>query len=313
VLIVGELPDPQPGFDEVRIRVLASGINTGDIKKREGWLGSSMPYPRVIPHSDGAGVVDALGEGVAPSRMGERVWCYGAQSYRPFGTAAELAVVPQRQAVRLPETVSFEQGACLGIPGMTAHRGVFGDGPVRGRTVLVAGAAGAVGSMAVELAGWGGATVLATVRRGADRAVAQRSGAEHVFLLGHDDVASEVRLLTPDGVERIVEVALSANAELDAALLAQGGVIAAYSSPDPQPRLPFWPMLFNNVTIRLLGSDDFPWAAREQAVKDINTCLQEGRLNVVIRARFPIEAVAAAHDAVEHSSSPGRVVIMFSQ
>ena len=164
VLRVGELPTPEPGPGEVRIAVRCSGINVGDVKKRRGWLGFGMAFPRVIPHSDGAGVIDAVGDGVDPARVGERVWCHGAQSYRPSGTAAEHVVVAQEQALPLPGEVSFERGACLGIPALTAHRAVFADGPVRGRTVLVAGAAGAVGSAAVELAAWAGARVLATVR-----------------------------------------------------------------------------------------------------------------------------------------------------
>ena len=184
VLVVGEMPDPQPGPGEVRIRVSASGVNPGDVKKREGWLGSSMPYPRVIPHSDGAGEIDAVGEGVSEGRTGERVWCYGAQTYRPFGTAAEFVVVPEHQAVELPTGVEFEQGACLGIPGLTAHRALFADGSILDATVLVAGAAGAVGATAVQLARWGGARVLATVREEADLERARRAGAAEVFVLG---------------------------------------------------------------------------------------------------------------------------------
>jgi NADPH2:quinone reductase len=285
-------------------------VNPGDIKKRVGWLGSSMPYPLVIPHSDGAGEIDALGAGIALSRFGERVWCYGAQSYRPFGTAAEHVVVPEDQAVHLPESVSFEQGACLGIPGITAHRAVFADGPVQGRTVLVAGAAGGVGSMAVALAAWGGATVLATVRSTSDVERARRSGAAHVFVLGTGELVTNIRAVAPVGVERIVEVALSANAELDAALLAQGGVLAVYASTDPEPRLPFWPMLFNNTTIRLLGSDDFPRPTSQQAARDIVACLEEGRLEVGIGARFPLDEIAAAHEAVDRPSKPGRVLLL---
>src|SRR5215510_9139178 len=141
VLVVGEVPDPEPGPDEVRIRVAASGINPGDVKKRQDAFGYGMPYPRVIPHSDGAGVIDRVGDGVPASRVGERVWCYGAQSYRPFGTAAEYVVVPSAQAVPLPDGVSFEQGACLGIPGITAHCCVHAAGSLEGSTVLVQGGA----------------------------------------------------------------------------------------------------------------------------------------------------------------------------
>ena len=156
VLTVGELPDPEPGAGEVRVRVRYSGINPGDTKKRRGWLGSSMPYPRVIPHSDAAGVIDQVGDSVDPARVGQRVWVHGAQSYRPFGTAAELTVVPDDLAVDLPREVTDEVGASLGIPGITAHRAVFGDGAVDDTTVLVHGVLGGVGSLAAQLASWGG-------------------------------------------------------------------------------------------------------------------------------------------------------------
>lgn len=178
VLVVGDMDDPEPGTGQVRIQVKASGINPGDLKKRQDAFGIGMPYPRVVPHNDGAGVIEKLGTGVPEHRLGERVWCYGAQSYRPYGTAAEFVVVPQTQAVWLPPAVSFEQGACLGIPGITAHRTVHAAGAVEGRTVLIQGAAGAVGSCAVGLAGQGGARVIATVRSEVDAAVTRRAGAQ---------------------------------------------------------------------------------------------------------------------------------------
>ncbi len=168
VLEVGEMATPEPGPGDVRVRVRFSGVNPGDTKKRSDWLGYGMPFPRVVPHSDGSGVVDAVGEGVDARRVGQRVWIYGAQSYRPFGTAAELTVVPADQAVELPPGVGDEVGACLGIPGITAHRAVFADGPVAGRAILVQGVLGGVGLLAAQLARWGGATVLGTVRRSAD-------------------------------------------------------------------------------------------------------------------------------------------------
>jgi NADPH:quinone reductase len=152
VLQAGKITDPVPGPAEVRVRMRFSGVNPGDTKKRRGWLGSAMPYPRVIPHSDGAGIVDSVGETVDRGRIGQRVWVYGAQSYRPFGTAAQLTVVPADQAIELPDNVPGEVGACLGIPGITAHRAVFADGPVTGATVLVNGVFGAVGALAAQLA-----------------------------------------------------------------------------------------------------------------------------------------------------------------
>lgn len=310
VLNVGDRPDPVPGAGEVRIRVRVSGVSTGDVKKRAKWLGHGMSHPVVIPHSDGAGEIDAVGPDVDPGRVGQRVWCYGAQSGRPFGTAAELVVVPDGQAVRLPDTVSFGYGACLGIAGLTAHRALFSDGPVEGKTVLVAGGAGAVGSMATQLAAWGGATVLATVRNPEDVRRASRAGAGHVFVLGESGIASEILEVAPRGVDRIVEVALSANTELDTKVLARHGVIAAYASSDIEPRLPFWPLAFANATLRLLGSDDFAEAAKEQAASDLVACLEEGRLEIEIGAWFPLEQVAAAHIAVERPSGPGRVVVL---
>src|SRR3954453_4723727 len=206
VLDVGEMADPEPGPGEVRVRLKLSGINPGDTKKRGDWVGYGMPYPRVIPHSDGAGVVDAVGEGVASGRIGERVWVYGAQSYRAFGTAAQLTVVPAEQAVALPDGVSDEAGACLGIPGITAHRAVFGDGSVAGATVLVHGVLGGVGSMAAQLAAWGGANVIGTVRQQADMGEVPAAVA-HTVALDDADAVGAVRAVAPDGVDRIIEVA----------------------------------------------------------------------------------------------------------
>src|SRR5437763_14375055 len=156
---------PQPSPGEVRVRVALSGVNPGDTKKRSDWLGYGMPFPRIVPHSDGSGVIDAVGQGVDRSRIGQRVWVYGAQSYSAFGTAAELTVVPAEQAVPLPSEVTGEIGACLGIPCITGHRAVFPDGPVAGKTILVQGVLGAVGSVAAQLARWGGTTIIGTVVR----------------------------------------------------------------------------------------------------------------------------------------------------
>lgn len=168
VLQVGELPDPEPVAGELRVRVGLSGVNPGDTKKRSAWHGGPMAFPRIIPHSDGAGVIDAVGDGVDRGRIGHRVWTYGAQSYRPFGTAAQFTCVPDRQAVGLPDDVSDEIGACLGIQGITAHRAVFANGPVAGKVVLVHGILGSVSSLAAQLARWGGATVSGTVVRSRD-------------------------------------------------------------------------------------------------------------------------------------------------
>jgi NADPH2:quinone reductase len=261
VLVVGKMPDPEPGPDEVRIRVTASGINPGDVKKRQDAFGLGMPYPRVIPHSDGAGTIDRVGAEVSASRVGQRVWCYGAQSYRPFGTAAEYVVVPSTQAVPLPDGVLFEQGACLGIPGITAHRAVHVAGPVEERTVLVQGGAGAVGACAVQLAHRAGARVIATCRTESDKEIASRAGADEVLLLD-EKLAERIRALAPDGVHHVVEVAFAANLKINVQLLAQGGSIATYATNAPTPEIPFWQLVFINARVFFIGSDDIPREAK---------------------------------------------------
>lgn len=297
VLQVGELPDPHPGPDEVRVRLTFSGISPGDTKKRRGWLGSAMPFPRVVPHSDGAGVVDEVGARVDPARVGQRVWVYNAQSYRASGTAAELTVVPAATAVPLPDDVPDAVGACLGIPGVTAHRAVFADGPVEGRTVLVHGALGAVSSLAAQLAERAGASVISTVRRSGDLAHLPGPLRDRAVSLDGADPAAAVRRLAPDGVDRVVEVALSANVDLDAAVVRNGAVIAAYATRDDRTALPFWPLLFANVTIRLLGSDDFPADAKHRAAADLSAAASD--LVIPLAEPLPLDQVARAHDQVD--------------
>jgi NADPH2:quinone reductase len=308
VLHVGELPVPHPSPGEVRVAVSLSGVNPGDTKKRAGWPGSPMIYPRVIPHSDAAGVIDAVGPGVDEARLGTRVWIYGAQSYRPSGTAAQLTVVPAAQAIPLPDRVSDETGAALGIPGITAHRAVFGDGPVTGAVVLVQGVLGAVGSLAAQLAAWGGATVIGTVVRTADLARADRPAGPHVVALDDRDAAAAIREHAPAGVDRIIEVALSDNGDLDASVVANGAVIATYFSRSERIDLPFSPLLFANVTLRLLGSDDFPFEAKQQAARDLTTAAAAGALSVRVGAIFPLTETAAAHDRVD-AGGGGRVLV----
>lgn len=311
VLVVGERPDPEPEPGEVRVRLAWSGINPGDTKKREGWLGSPMPYPVVIPHSDGAGWIDAVGQNVATSRIGERVWVTGAQSYRPFGTAAEYTTVPSEKAIRLPDEVDLATGACLGISARTAHRAVFADGPVAGTTVLVAGAAGNVGHAAVSLAAWGGATVIATIGSPEQAELAQTAGAAATVDRHAPDLAERI-LAANNGREiaRIVEVALGRNLALDERVIGNLGVIAAYASDaDAEPKLPFWPLLFKNVVLRLIGSDDLPATAERQAIEDISASLAAGRLRPVIAARFPLAAIAEAHELVERGGVTGHVLL----
>ncbi len=308
VLEIGTLEPASPADGEVAVRLTRSGINPGDLKKRQAWLDNPMAFPRIIPHSDGAGVIEAVGPGVDGQRVGARVWVYGAQSYRPYGTAAEVTVVPARLAVPLPDAVGDDLGAALGIPGITAHRAVFADGAVRDQTLLVHGVRGGVGSLAAQLARWAGARVIGTVRTTAEVEQVDPAVAEDVVALDADP-AGRILELAGGPVQRIVEVALSANAELDTAVAAIGAVIAAYASPDDHPRLPFWPMLFNNLTLRLLGSDDFPAEAKDAAARDLSRSAADGALTIPIAEVLPLEQIAAAHHLMETGRPAGRVLL----
>jgi NADPH:quinone reductase len=310
VLTVGEMPDPIPGAGEVRIRIAASGINPGDVKKRENAFSYGMPYPRIIPHSDGAGRVDQLGAGISSEWLGRSVWCYGAQSYRPFGTAAEFTVIPLELVVPLPENVAMEQGACLGIPGITAHRAVHVAGPVSGRTILVQGAAGSVGLCAVQLARRAGARVIGTVRSSVDEKTAENAGAHEV--VRNDDARefkARMKELAPDGVDHIVEVAFGANIASDVDLLNMNGSLAAYATNVSAPPVPFWLMVFKNIRLFFLGSDDFSMEDKAKATRDLNAALEAGWSGFKITEQVPLNEIARGHELVEHPVGGGRVVV----
>jgi NADPH:quinone reductase len=308
VLLVGDMNDPQPRAGEVRIRVAFSGVNPGDVKKREDAFGVGMPYPRVIPHSDGSGTVDAVGEGVSREWVGRRVWCYGAQSYRPFGTAAEYTVVPLKQAVPLPDSVPLEQGACLGIPGITAHRTVHVTGSVNEHIVLVQGGAGAVGACAVQLAHQAGARVIATCRSEGDKEIASRAGADEVLLTG-DKLVERIRAIAPEGVHHVVEVAFGANIKTNTEVLTQGGSIATYATNVPLPETPVWQLVFVNARLFFVGSDDVPAEAKIEATRDINKALEAGWQGLDIAEIVPLNEIARAHELVERPAKAGRVIV----
>ena len=312
VLVVGDMDDPQPRTAEVRIRIAFSGVNPGDVKKREDAFGVGMPYPRLIPHSDGSGMIDAVGEGVSREWIGRRVWCYGAQSYRPFGTAADYTTVPLNQVVALPASVPLEQGACLGIPGITAHRAVHVAGSVQGRTVLVQGGAGAVGACAVQLAHQAGSRVIATCRAESDKEIALRAGAGEVLLTG-GNLVQRIRALAPDGVHHVVEVAFGANIKTDTEVLALGGSIATYATNVPTPEIPVWQLVFVNARIFFVGSDDVPADAKTEATRDINQALEAGWQGLDIAEIVPLAQIARAHELVEHPSKPGRVIVAVAE
>lgn len=311
VFSVGEMEMPEVGPSEVRVRLHVSGVNPSDVKRRSGWDGQSMKFPQVIPHQDGAGVIDAVGEGVSSSRVGERVWLYEAQLGRSFGTASEFVVLPSEQAVLLPDTTDFAEGACLGVPAMTAHRCVFADGLVTGQTVLVSGGAGTVGHYAVQLAKWGGATVITTVSSPEKAEVARAAGANHVLNYKTEDVEARINEITGGiGVDRIVEVAFGSNLAVNNAVLKLNGVIATYSSDvEPEPRLPFLPLLQKGATIHFVMVYVMSKAAHQTAIDDITTCLKAGSLRHSIGRRFPLSEVVAAHEAVESGQIIGNVIV----
>jgi NADPH2:quinone reductase len=312
VLTVGELPIPEPGPGEVRVRIAVSAVNPTDTKSRSGWRGqTAMPFPQIVPHQDGAGIIDAVGPGVASARVGERVWIYEAQWLRAFGTAAEYVVVPSANAVRLPDSVSFADGACLGIPAMTAHRCLFADGPITGKTILVTGAAGGVGQYAVQLAKWGGATVIATVSSAEKAAQARSIGADHVLNYRDEDVAARVLELTDGaGVDRVVEVAFGTNLPVSLQVLKTNGVIASYASDaDPTPVVPFGQLLWKDITVRFVLVYVMGEAAHEAAVADITAALKTGSLRPVAVQRFSLAEIAAAHEAMESGHTSGKLLI----
>jgi len=310
VLVVGDLPTPKPGPGEVLVRVHASGVNPSDVKSRQG-LRSPIAYPRIIPHSDGAGIIEAVGSGVDSERVGERVWLWNAQWQRPMGTAAQYCALPASQAVALPGEIDFPAGACLGIPAMTAHACLFSDGPIKGRWVLVTGGAGAVGNAAIELARWGGAHVIATASGTAKMGLARTAGADVVVNYRTEDVVTRVKEATKGkGVDRIVEVEFGGNLETSLNCLTTNGVIAAYaSSAQPEPPLPFYRMMFAGLSVRLVLVYILADAAREAAIRDINAAMESDAFSPHIDSTHPLAEIAAAHARVESGHAMGNVVV----
>lgn len=312
VLRGGDMATPLPAPGEVRVRLHASGVNPADCNRRAG-PAYALEFPRVIPNSDGAGIVDAIGEGVTTPALGDRVWLYNAQRGRPFGTAAEYTCVPAHQAAPLPKHTPFDAGACLGIPAMTAHRCLLADGPIEGLIVLVAGGGGAVGNYAIQLARWAGAArVLATASGGWKAEDALAAGAHAVFDYRAPDCVARIRAATDDhGCDRVVEVDFGGNAPLWSEVVALNGVVAAYASRgDPAPRIAFAPLMRRNVTLRAVLLNNAPAPARAQAQADITRWLTEATALHRIAAHFPLAQTAAAHAAVEAGDKRGTVVVL---
>ncbi len=313
VLTYGERPNPEPGPGEVRVKVVVSGLNPSDLKGRSGWRGArEMQYPLIIPGQDGAGIIDRVGPGVAAARVGERVWLYEAQRGRAFGTCAEFVVVPAGQAVPLPEGTSFDTGAALGVPALTAHRALFIDGSILGQTVLVTGGAGGVGQAAVLLAKWAGARVIATVSRAEQAAVATASGADWVINRKDEDVAKRILAVTGGaGVDRVVDVAFEANLDTNLAVLKTNGAISTYAPAAEYPdiKLPFYALFGKAITVHLIYVYVMPRAAHEAAVHDVSAALAADRYRPQIGPRFSLSETAAAHEALESGRTVGKIVI----
>jgi NADPH2:quinone reductase len=296
----------------VRVRVHVSAVNPSDTKARAGLRVKEMPFPVVIPHQDGAGVIDAVGAGVDAARVGERAWVYEANLNRPFGTAAQFTCVPAHKAVALPDEADFTVGACMGIPAMTAHRCVCADGPVAGKTVLVHGGAGAVGFYAVQIARLGGARVIATVSRAEQAARAREAGADDVVNYRTEDVVARVQELcgAPTVVDRVIDVAFGVNLPANLALLRPGGVIATYASDAmPEPKVPFWPLLAKDLTVRFVLVYAMPLQAHAEAAHFITAALRAGALRHQVHKILPLSDIAAAHEATESMSHVGKVLV----
>lgn len=312
VLVVGQMPTPEPGPGEVRVRLHVSGANPSDVKSRRG---RPLAFPRIIPHSDGAGIVDAVGDGVGKARVGERVWVWNGQWKRAFGTAAEYIVVPEAQAVALDDDTDFDAGACMGIPGLTAVQAVRLSEPCRGKTILVTGAAAAVGHYVTQIATLRGARVIGTAS--AERADhARAAGAAEIIDYRNEDVAARIKELTGGrGADAVIDMDFSSTAKL-----LPGGVLAPYgrlvcygSNVAGDVPLNFPAMLWGNLTLQMFVVYELTPADRGAAIADLQALLREGRVKHTIGARFPLDAIAEAHEAIEGGKVIGNVVVDVSR
>jgi len=310
VLKLEELASAEPGAGEVRVRVHCSGVNPSDAKTRGGARGA-MKFPRIVPHSDGAGVIDAVGPGVTERVPGERVWIWNGAWGRADGTAAEYITLPAEQTAPLLAGTSMAAGACLGIPALTACHAVVCHGGVRDQRVLVTGGAGAVGSCAIQIARNEGARqIIATVSSPEKARLALADGADATIDYRREDVGERVQALTDgEGVERVIEVDLAANAAASIAALRQGGLIVAYGSGAPEAALPFFPAILNNVQVQFFIVYNLPQDARSTAIDRVQTLLERGALDLRIAAQLPLERIVEAHEQVESGTAVGNVVL----
>ena len=310
VIEIGEIDTPAPGPGEVLVRIHASGIDPSDYKRR-GNTKQPMEFPRVVPHSDGAGIVAALGAGVSGFKPGDRVFVFNGQWQRPFGTAAEYIALPAFQVRHLPDSLSFAEGACLGIPAMTGYHAVFKDGPVAGKTIYVPAATGRVGAYAVQFAKWGGARVIASASGAEKRKIAADLGADVVLDRKTDDIAERVLAETGGlGVDRVVEVEFGGNMPINERILAEGGIICSYASAAvSKAEITVSPRRARNMSIHFIFVYTIPDAEKDAACAGIIHAVSESRIRHRIAGLYPLDQLARAHREAESQSGTGHVVV----
>ncbi len=310
VLEIGDIDNPTPKKGEVLVRLKTSGLNPSDVKTRAGARGE-LPYSRIIPHSDGGGIIIDVGEGVDKERIGERVWLWNAAYKRHSGTCAELVSLPESQAVNMNERASFESAACMGIPASTAYYGIFSNGSVKGKTILVSGGAGAVGFYGIQLAKWSGANVITTVSSEEKAKVAKDAGADVVINYQDQDVVDIVMENTnANGVDRILEVEFGGNLSINEKIIKTNGVIAAYgSAAEMEPTLPFYNLMFKGIKIDTFLIYEVRNEDRKKIIKGLTRALNENALKHLIAQKFSMDDVVAAHESMESGSVIGNIVI----
>mgnify|MGYP001202929393 FL=1 len=310
VLNYGDFPSPIPKPGEVRVKLAVSGINPTDCKRRQ--TGRELgKFETIIPNNDGAGVIETVGNKVAPTRVGQRVWLFGAQANRPFGTAAEFCVVPDAYAIPLPDEVSFAEGACLGVPAVTAHRGLFGSGKITGLTILISGGTGRVGRYTLQMAKTAGALVISTAGSVEKCVEMKELGADYVFNYKTDNIESAVLEITNGkGVDRMVDVEFGSNIELAPKLIKSNGHLTAYGSDAiPTPKMPFYDFMFKNITIQAFSIFGMPEKAKFTAFKYINQMLETGSLHHRIDSHYSFDEMIIAHENLERNNLSGSCLV----
>ena len=310
VLQIGQIDDPSPDSNEVLISVKTSGVNPSDVKTRAGARGE-LQFSRVIPHSDGAGIIIDVGKNVNPNRVGEKVWIWNAAFGRPNGTCAELIALPEDQAVAMNDNVSFEAGACLGIPASTAYYGIFANGSIENKTLMVTGGAGAVGFYGIQLAKWAGANVISTVSSEKKAKIAKDAGADLILNYKEDDIVNSVLDYTKgDGVDRVLEVEFGGNILINQNIVKPNGTIAAYASATVmEPTLPFYNLMFKGIKINTFLIYSISKEERKTVTGGISKALNENAIKHIIASTHSIDSVVDAHYAVESNKNIGNVII----